>query len=308
MPVLSNFRQARPIIDFDGNLNQREDFVYRIRGGWDGEGFQEQIDALAACDELEELRELVIGFWGYDYGSDSFTVEARDALLALAPRLENLEGLFWGDFSYDECEISWMENTDIGAFLTAFPNLEYLGARGGMGLGLGNCSHPKLKHLEIQTGGMDGGLIRDIASGDLPALERLELWTGSSDYGFTGSLDDLKPFVIGNGYPDFDYPFPKMKYLGLMNCEYADELAELFQGAPILEQLEVLDFSMGTMTDRGAQALLENEAITNLRVLDLEGNMIEDEDLIEQLRALDLAVIASDQRDNEWGRYVQVGE
>lgn len=318
MPVLHQLR-GKTIQNYQPGegIEEREDVVYRLRTNWDGDGLVEELAALSEEEGFEELTDLVIGSWGHEYDDDSRAKRTRDALLELAPQLRDLEALFWGDISYDECEVSWIENCDVGELVEAFPRLEHFGARGHKGLRLEGAQgrpldHPNLKHLEVQGGGMSGRLMQDILEADLPELERLELWLGSSDYGFDMGLDDISPLLLGMGHPNFEYPFPKLKHLGLRNCELADDLAELLEVSSAIEQLETVDFSMGIMTERGARALLESaQLFEHLRAIDVSENWIQDEGLLGRLAALPIQIDTSSQRsdsyDRDW-RYVMVGE
>ncbi|MFH1130718.1 MAG: molybdenum metabolism regulator, partial [Pseudomonadota bacterium] len=65
------------------------------------------------------------------------------------------------------------------------------------------------------------------------------------------------------------------RMLGLMNAEFTDELCSELVKAPLLKQLKHLDFSMGTMTDKGAAVLAANKkAFQHLESLDVEENFL----------------------------------
>jgi Leucine Rich repeat len=107
---------------------------------------------------------------------------------------------------------------------------------------------------------------------------------------------------------------PSLRTLALRNSELADETAPLLAAAPLMQQptLETLDLSMGTLSDAGAQALLENPHVARMRRLHLDHHYMSEE-MMRKLEALPLVVTMDDQQeadeddDRSW-RYVQVGE
>jgi hypothetical protein len=213
--------------------------------------------------------------------------------------------LFIGDITYEENELSWIEQTDISPLFAAFPNLEWLGVRGGNGLVLGAPRHEKLKGLVIETGGMPRAVFESVVRAQLPQLEHLELWLGDSNYGAEVGATDLKPLLNGD-------LFPNLKYLGLRNSEIQDEIAQALHGAPVLKKIRVLDLSLGVLTDKGAQALLDDAAITKLEKLDLHHHFCSDE-MMEKLKALPCEVDVSEQEEGDEDedvtyRYVAHGE
>jgi len=78
--------------------------------------------------------------------------------------------------------------------------------------------------------------------------------------------------------------FPKLNYLGLRDSEIVDELAKEIGTSPLLDQIKILDLSLGTMTDEGGKALLECEKIKNLQKLDLHRHYLS-EGVAQQLAA-----------------------
>ena len=147
---------------------------------------------------------------------------------------------------------------------------------------------------------MDASLVQSLGRAQFPNLEYLELWLGTEDYGGTVTPGDLAPILGGT-------LFPKLKYLGLRNCDQADAMAQAVVQAPILNQLETLDLSLGTLSDEGAEALLQIKA--PLKRLNLHHNYISPE-LVRRLKDLPLSLDATNpsgmEADDE--RYVAVGE
>lgn len=311
MPTIDFFKGGA-VIDYDpaqGIQNPKR--AHRLLVDYDGGDIGPLIDAIAEDPKLGELESLIIGQWYgelYDDEDGEYAAQMRDKLIEIAPKMTSLEALVWGDISYEESEISWIYNCDVGPLINAFPNLTYFKARGGNNLRFTNVKHDKLQKFKVETGGMNLETIQDICNMELPALELIDLWLGTENYGFEATADDLKPLIIGKAYPDQSYPFPKLTSLGLCNSDIADELAELFiDGAIVLKQIKTLDMSMGTMTNRGIEAFLQVPDFGTLKKIDLHNNAIEDEDLVDQLRAKGVKVDIKDQKDPD-DAYVDVGE
>jgi hypothetical protein len=256
-----------------------------------------------------EVAALVVGQWwtGGEYTEASEVVEA---LVAARDRLPNLRAVFLGDITMEECEISWIRQTDVSPLLGAFPELEELTIRGGEGLSLGRPRHAKLKNLTIQSGGIPRSVVRELARADLPALQHLELWLGASGYGGDATIDDVEPLLSGK-------LFPKLRYLGLKNSELSDAIATLAAKSPLVKRVEVLDFSMGTLGDKGAAALMSGTALAGLKKLELRHHYCSEE-TVERLGAwakkngvkldADRGDAEELDEDDDDFRYVEVGE
>jgi hypothetical protein len=292
---------GRPVADFAAD--QDFDFqaqVPRLRVEYDSEVTAvDLLGALLAAGSADQIAALVIGAWSgelYDTPPD----EVIEALVAASDQLASLQALFVGDISMEENEVSWIHQSDLSALWQAFPRLEVLGIRGSNGLSLGQVKHNHLRELTIECGGLPKDVLAELSKASLPSLEHLELYLGDSGYGWDGTVADLAPLLSGK-------LFPKLKYLGLRNSEIADEVAKAAAAAPIVERIETLDLSLGTLGDEGAEALLA--AIKKLRRLDLHHHYITSADLISRLSNLGLDVDLSEvQTEGDYGRYVSVGE
>ncbi|WP_436850690.1 hypothetical protein [Streptomyces longwoodensis] len=97
--------------------------------------------------------------------------------------------------------------------------------------------------------------------------EHLELWLGAREDGGDGEIADLAGILSGNR-------LPRLRSLALRNSEMQDEVAAAMGAAPIVANLDVLDLSLGTLTDTGAEALLGGQPLTHLRKLDLHHNYL----------------------------------
>lgn len=168
--------------------------------------------------------------------------------------------------------------------------------------------------LRIESGGLPREAINDLCKLKLPALEYLELWIGTSEYGGDSTIQDLIPILQSD-------LFPKLKYLGLRNAEYTDDIAIAIAKSTIIKQLIELDLSLGTLCKKGAQALINCPQINELDTLDISYNYLEPSlypEEFEQILYLNCDVIAESQKywDVNWehdinipiARYCQVRE
>ena len=112
---------------------------------------------------------------------------------------------------------------------------------------------------------------------ELPALESLELWLGTPGYGGDVTVEDLQPLLSGD-------LFPALKHLGLRDSEIVDQIADALKSAPILERLNSLDLSLGTLSDTGGKALLANPRLKTLKQLDLHRHFLSEEMMISLKR------------------------
>lgn len=245
------------------------------------------IEELAGKDESLQLESLIIGDWGGAYENDSS--EIVEALVRLKDRFPQLRSLFIGDMSYEECEVSWINQSNLGPILSAYPELRSFTIKGSTGLSLEPAHHEKLEELTIICGGLGKDVITSISNGSFKSLKKLELYLGVEDYGFDGSLNDVLPLIEPG-------KFPQLTYLGLKDSEIQDEIAIAVANAPILDQLHTLDLSMGTLTDKGAEALIHSEKVKKLDLLDLSYHYMSDE-MVNRWEQSGLNVDISDQQD-----------
>jgi hypothetical protein len=254
------------------------------------------------------VRALVIGQWEEAYEEDSgrlieLITEARD-------RLTGLVAVFVGDMVSEECEISWIMQSDVTRLLEAFPGLEELGVRGGAQLVFPPVRHERLRTLAFETGGLPAQVVQGVVASELPALEYLELWLGVEEYGGDATVADLAPLLAGGR-------FPRLRHLGLQNSELQDEIAAAVAAAPVVAQLSSLSLSMGVLSDAGAEALLSGQPLTHLEQLDLHHHFLSDPMVKRVKEALEPSGVEVDlsgqeepelwEEDEEW-RYVAVSE
>lgn len=292
---------GRRVVDFDPSkgIARPHDLVYRVRTEYDGPNFHELLAAFLADPRVGEVPALVIG--AFDFEASEDTREIVRTLVAHRQKLGNLRTLFLGDITYEEQEISWIQQSDISSLWEAFPQLEHLQVRGGQGLSLGTIRHSNLRVLILESGGLPATVVRQVASAHLPRLEHLELWLGSDNYGGDSTLQDLQPIL--------DDRFPSLRRLGLCDSESADHIAAAVVDSPVMDRLEVLDLSLGVLTDVGGAALLASPKVARLKKLDLHHHYLS-EDMMEAFQELGIEVDLSDPRAEQDGedRYIAVSE
>ncbi|WP_035842198.1 STM4015 family protein [Kitasatospora azatica] len=260
--------------------------------------FAECWEEFLALVDTQQVRAVVIGPWF----SDDYEYTLAEPLAAItgsADQLPSLRALFLGDVTYEQCELSWLQLSDVTPALESFPLLEELVVRGASGdyegkegLALRPLRHERLRALRFEAGGLPAEVVRAVGASDFPALERLELWLGVSEYGGDATVADLAPFLDGAR-------LPVLRHLGLENSELQDEIAAAVAGAPVVARLESLSLAMGILTDQGAGALLAGQPLTHLRALDLHHHFVSEE-LQQRLRdTLGAAGVAVDLSEHE---------
>lgn len=304
MVVSSNLQTflGKPVVNYvPGTALDPNKYAYRLRVEYDDEDTPDVtavLDALIQDPKAGSLTELIIGMYTSDYGESLDSTIKK--LAELKTVFTNLKALFIGDITYEECEISWIKQGDIAPVLQAYPNLEYLQIRGGDGLSFSNLQHDKLTTLIIESGGLPPNVVYEVNNARLPNLQRLDLWLGSDNYGFDSTVEDFANILSGK-------QFPQLTHLGLMDSEIQDEIAIAVSNAPVLQQLKVLDLSMGTLTDRGGTVLFNSPGVRKLQHLNLRHHYLTDS-VMEQLRSLGISINLDDQEGDEEDRYAEVTE
>ncbi len=293
---------GHPVRDFDPDKGiEKPNYIYRISISWDDSDWEEKFKQLTNDPLAEQMHGFVAGAWMGEY-YDKTSGIAVDNLVNAADKLPNLHALFIGDITYEENEISWISQSNLGALFAAYPALTHFGVRGGNGLRLGRIEHTNLTRLVIETGGLNREVVQDILQSDLPNLQHLELWIGTEEYGRTVEVEHFAPLLTEN-------LFPNLRYLGLRNAQIADEIATTIVNSPLLDQIETLDLSLGVLTDVGGRALQNSERVRGLKKLDLHRHYLSDK-LMDGLRELPISVDVSEAQgddEDEW-RFVAVGE
>jgi len=267
-----------------------------------GDIFLERLEELTNQPWADQVGALVIGEWGSAYDSGP----PMDSLVQAIAKLPSLEAIFLGEMTFEECEISWINHTDITALFEACPRLTTLTVRGAQGLSLKSVRHESLRSLTFQSGGLPADVVRSVGDCELPNLEHLELWLGTDNYGGDATAEDLAQILAGGR-------LPALKTLGLRDAEVADMVAVALANAPIVARLEGLDLSLGMLSDAGATALLTGQPLTHLRKLDLHHHYLS-EPVMDRIRAelieagVEVDLSDAGDPDEEDERYVAVAE
>jgi hypothetical protein len=253
--------------------------------------FKDVFEAFIRTAGANNVKALVIGNWGDDPGISS--KEVVSLLVAHKADLPELKALFVGNISQEESEISWIEQSDVSPLFGAYPKLEVLKIRGGNNLSLGQLEHPALNTLIIETGGLSHRVVDQLMASKLPALRHLELWLGDDEYGNSCKPEHFAPLF---GCCKFN----GLEYLGLRNVQGVDSYAKVFAKAPIVEQIKVLDLSLGDLSDVGGEALLQSNRLSGLKLLDLHHHYLSNA-MVKRLRALPIKVNLAEQLEpEEW--------
>ena len=204
-------------------------------------------------------------------------------------------------------QISWHHTGDLAAMWKGVPNLRVLELETGDVL-FGDIDAPNLERLVVKTGGLTKAAAPSLATIRAPRLAHLEIYYGEPTYGGDCSIADVAPLLARND-------LPALRYLGVKNAKFQNDIAAAIAGSRLVGQLHTLDLSLGTMTDDGARALVEaRRALANLDTLDLRHNYLT-ADGINAVAGLATRVITDDQQQPSiWGTpptahyYVAVSE
>src|SRR5262245_31678612 len=201
--------------------------AYRLALGYDdSRDFAELIDLFLAEHGGPELTALVIGAWDYEEMLES-AASVVEPLVGAKDRMPNLAALYFGDITFEQCEMSWIQHGDVSPLLPAFPKLEEFRIRGTSSLSFGTIRHPNIRSFSIESGGLHEGLLQEVWAAELPKLVHLELWLGDENYGGINTTEPLAPLLSGK-------LFPNLTYLGLRNSRIQDEVAKAVAVSPIV--------------------------------------------------------------------------
>ncbi|WP_146138484.1 hypothetical protein [Chamaesiphon polymorphus] len=269
--------------------------------------FELKWQLLLQSKQVDEIEALVFGVLDWFVDIVSMLANAKNYL-------PNLKAVFLGDIEDRDCMISSLpQYDDISSILLSYAQLEHIHVRCNNGRngrtgekrpeGMRFCSplqHNYLKVLRIESGGLNSQTLIDISQLELPSLEYLELWLGAPEYGGNSSINDLMLIISGQ-------KFPKLRYLGLRNCDYTDEIATQLATSPLIRRLTELDLSMGTLGDEGLLALLNSPFINELDVLNVSQNYITT-DFIEKILPrfeLDCQIVVDRQQCSKYVEPIQ---
>ena len=254
----------------------------------EGKGSDTLVEDILADPEFPQVTELIIGDWGNSWGEECQPI--IEGIIANAQRFSHVEKLFIGDMEYDECEVSWIMQGNYKDLWAALPHLKELTIKGSTGLVLGEICHEELESLTIICGGLPVRVIEEIQRATLPKLKKLLLYIGSDNYGFDGNPDTIREFLE-------KVQLPELEYLGIVDSEIQDEITEAVLESKFIGQIQTLDLSCGTLSDKGGELLLQKlPQYDNIKRLDVHYNFMS-EKLIKRLEELPISVDASDRNE-----------
>ena len=253
------------------------------------------VDDILADPEFAELEEVVIGNWGnaWDVEDDGVQVIIDD-IIENKDKFTHIKSLFIGDMDFEECEVSWIIQGDYEKLFSAMPQLESLTIKGSTELTLGKVDAPNLKSLEIICGGLPKEVIQSVRDANLPALKSLTLYIGVEDYGFDGTIKDIEELLEKSN-------LPVLENLAIVDSEIQDEICKAILDSKYMKQINRLELSMGTLTDKGGQLLLDKlPEFPNVKCLDVHYHYLSDI-MIEKLEALPIEINTDEQTEpDKW--------
>ena len=259
--------------------------------------FPDTIEKAMQLPAIGFLRELVIGALSDDHPtswSDCIAKLAETGVPKTLRRLEFTRGGYW--------DISSTMLGDLSPLYPHLANLRELRIElGSMGLGA-TMNLPALEKLDLYTGGLTSDNMKAINSARWPALETLSLCIGETGnyYGCDVQFADLEPIFAAEHQPN-------VKHLALANSSLADQIAAALPDSRILPRLETLDLSRGTLSDEGAQAILDHwDGFAHLKTIDLSHAYLS-AGVAAQLLAKGTVALA-DPRDAEQDRCCEISE
>lgn len=256
----------------------------------EGKSASTMIEDIMKDGDFASLEEIVIGCWGEVWDDEAGAQTLVDGIVANKNQFSHIKSLFVGDMDYEDCEVSWINQADYSTLWEAMPQLEKLTIKGSNGLTLGTIQHEKLQELEIICGGLPESVIKEVQNAKLPALKKLLLYIGVEDYGFDGDISTIKNLLEQSD-------FSQLTYLGITDSEIQDEITEVVLNCKYMNQIETLDLSMGTLTDKGGQMLLDTLGqYSNIKNLDLHYHYLSD-DMMKKLTALSMSVDVDEQEE-----------
>jgi len=313
-----SFEQKFPnIAAFQNGDSLQAPYAIKVSTNDDEADVMKALKHLLKQKNKSKLKSLVVGCWASPEDmTDSSSKPMVDFLVKNAKSFPNLKGLFIGDISQEESEISWITQSDLTPLLIAFPDLEYFRCKGGNELRIGPITHSKLLSLEIESGGLSKETVQGIASCKFPNLNYLEMWLGTDNYGASYSVSDLDPILDGTFAPN-------LKSLGLCNAELINDIVPHVLSSKIIKRISRLDVGMGTLGNRVAKLLSSLTKFPNIKELDMSYHfcaattisflkkslpkvkvIADDPQIIDSFGADD----EKEEKNSNEGRYVMVGE
>lgn len=276
-------------------------FIHAVRlahnqyaDNWDGKLAKDVVEPLLKHPSGRFIVELTIN------ENDDPSEDTLDDIFAVIAKrgMPTLRKLRIGD---DVSQISWYRVGNLGKIWKAVPNLTHLDIEAGE-FSLGTIELPNLVHAVFRTGGLAKASAKAIANAKWPKIEHLEVYYGDENYGGDATAKDVAPLLDRTD-------LPKLKYLGVKNAEFQNDLVPYLAKSALVRQLTTLDISEGILTDDAVPAFLAHADAFKHLTLDVSSTYLS-ADAIKKLKGVAKKLVAEDLRDDEDPeyRYVCVGE
>lgn len=281
-------KHAELNLELDAELHWRLGFIDRVKVRLDEvDALDELLGALFAHPSARLLRTLEL-----ETDADDAIDDAIGLLVDLAPPTSlRCFTLSVGEVADPDPEFpaenAWPVVHRLNNLFEAFPAMEGLRVRGRLP---GETAWPRgLRSLAVETTLLQPQHLEPLLRSSRPGLESLELWFGKSLIG----VPELQTILAGR--------VGALRRLGLMNTELSDALVPVLAKSPLLKRLEWLSLAYGTLTDAGAQAIIDAASyFDDVATLDVSANFLSD-DVAEELSAVCRTVVLGEQRDESWG-------
>ena len=252
---LNDFNPIETFLNFRSDPN-----IGKIEGLAIGANVTDYVTRLiSAKNKLKNLKRLIIGNKLIDGEEELDIVECR-----------------YPDSFTNKKRGYFKQNINLNRILSSFPSLELLILRGKISVTDGELEHQNLKILMIEGLGVSDKTLEDLFRVKLPLLSRLDIWIGTRYWRWGNRRDfDDEPDEMNKSIfaPLFSCQiYPKLIHLALIDADFTDEIAYEIAASDILKNLEVLDLSRGSLTDEGADILINSKYINHLKTLDLSGH------------------------------------
>jgi hypothetical protein len=156
----------------------------------------------------------------------------------------------------------------IAPLAKAFPLLQRLTLFGDKHELGKNVSWPELRELTIGGEGLTKSVIKALLASRMSKLERLTLWPS-----LELTEKDLAPLLASEA-------FPSLKHLGLIGCDFLDELVPMLGKSKLFAQLDSLELTKGEV---------EADAFASVNFSHLKELKLDDKALAKKVKSRKLA-------------------
>ena len=257
----------KQVINFEPDLDivapKENAYAIRVFPGIGAISYEDKLLSLIEKPNSNQIEALVFGTAHYGKWIKPF-----DFLMTFYDDLPNLEAIFLGDFNQEDMRVALLagfSEGNLSQILSKYSQLQLLQIRYGSGYIFTEYRHEKLKALRIEISYGAYECLTGINKLDLPSLEYLELWIDAPASKNNLLMNELNQLFWRS-------KFPKLKYLGIKNCQFADDVAIGIAKAPLMERLIELDLSLGNVSSKGLSALLSSNFINELDVLNVSAS------------------------------------